>query len=79
MVLLVALFWLFPGTVLAMSWNLVLLGMSPPLHWPFISVDFSLVLRQLAAASTCFFLALRWLFAGAALLWPAHDTILALL
>jgi hypothetical protein len=77
-VLLVALFWLFPGTVPAMSWNLVLPGASPPLRWPFVSVDFSLALRRLAAASTRFFLALRWLFAGAALLWPARDAALAL-
>jgi hypothetical protein len=44
MVLLVALFWLFPSPALAMPWNLVLLGASLLLCWLFVSAGFLLAL-----------------------------------
>jgi hypothetical protein len=52
--------WLFTGAALALLWLCTLAGST-------------LVLRRLAAA-TSFFLALRWLFPGAALSWlPAGS------
>jgi hypothetical protein len=51
MVLLVALFWLFPSPALAMPWNLVLLGASLPLCWLFISAGFSLALLWYCSGS----------------------------